>query len=47
MKFLPMVEYPKWLVNVVPVLKKDNRVRVYVDFQDLNKANPKDVFRIC
>ena len=24
--------------------KKDDKVRVYVDFQDLNKASPKDDF---
>ena len=39
-----MVEYPEWLANVVPVLKKDNKVRVCVDFRDLNKASPKDGF---
>ena len=39
-----MVEYPKWLANVVPVPKKDGKVRVCVDFRDLNKASPKDDF---
>ena len=39
-----MVEYPEWLANVVPVPKQDGKVRVYVDFQDLNKASPKDDF---
>ena len=33
--FLSMVEYPEWLANVVPVLKKDDKVRVCVDFRDL------------
>ena len=42
--FLSMVEYPEWLANVVPVPKKDGKVRVYVDFRDLNKASPKDDF---
>ena len=39
-----MVEYPKWLANVVLVPKKDNKVKVCVNFRDLNKANPKDDF---
>ena len=42
--FLSVVEYPKWLANVVPVSKKDGQVRVYVDFRDLNKVSPKDDF---
>ena len=42
--FLSVVEYPEWLANVVPILKKDDKVRVCVDFRDLNKANPKDDF---
>ena len=39
-----MVEYPKWLANVVHVPKKNGKVRVCVDFRDLNKASPKDDF---
>ena len=39
-----MVEHPKWLANVVPVPKKDGKVRVCVDFRNLNKASSKDDF---
>ncbi|RVX00526.1 Transposon Ty3-I Gag-Pol polyprotein [Vitis vinifera] len=42
--FLLVVEYSEWLANVVPVPKKDGKVRVCVDFRDLNKASPKDDF---
>ena len=44
--FLSVVEYLKWLANVVHVPKKDNKVRVCVDFRDLNKASPKDDFHL-
>ena len=44
MGLLLVVEYPEWLVNVVPVPKNDGKVRVCVDFRDLNKASSKDDF---
>ena len=34
----------KWIANVVPVPKKDEKVRMCVDFRDLNKTCPKDDF---
>ena len=42
--FILVVQYPRWLANVVPVPKKDGKVRVCVDFRNLNKASPKDDF---
>ena len=42
--FISVVEYLKWLVNIVPIPKKNDKVRVCVDFKDLNKASPKDDF---
>ena len=38
------MQYPTWLANVVPVAKKDGKIRIYVDYRDLNKASPKDNF---
>ena len=34
------------MVNVVPVPKKDGKVKVCVDFRDLNKTSPKDDFSL-
>ena len=42
--FLEVPLYPKWIANIVPVPKKDRRVRMCVDYRDLNKASPKDNF---
>ena len=39
-----MVSYPEWLANVVLMLKKDGKVRMCVDFRDLNKDSLKDDF---
>ncbi|XP_049373001.1 uncharacterized protein LOC125837979 [Solanum verrucosum] len=38
------IRYTTWLANVVPMLKKDGKTRVCVDYRDLNKASPKDIF---
>jgi len=39
-----VVQYPQWVTNVVVVLKKDGKIRMCVDYRDLNKASPKDDF---
>ncbi|XP_074293097.1 uncharacterized protein LOC141620014 [Silene latifolia] len=35
--FIKVSEYSDWVANVVPVPKKDGKVRVCMDFRDLNK----------
>ncbi|KAM1935762.1 hypothetical protein ACFX15_019768 [Malus domestica] len=42
--FIRDVQYPKWISNIVIVLKKSGQIRVCVDFRDLNDACPKDDF---
>lgn len=42
--FIRVCNYPEWVANIVPVPKKDGRVRMCVDFKDLNRASPKDDF---
>ncbi|KAH7857126.1 hypothetical protein Vadar_009250 [Vaccinium darrowii] len=42
--FLMVTEYPQWVANIVHVPKKNGKIKVCVDFRDLNKASPKDDF---
>ena len=42
--FLAVARYPEWVANIVPVPKKDGKVRMRVDYWDLNRASPKDNF---
>ena len=42
--FLEVVKYPKWLVNIVSAPKKDGKVRMCIDYRDLNLASLKDNF---
>ena len=38
------VFYPEWLANTMVVKKKSGKWRVCVNFIDLNKTCPKDLF---
>ena len=42
--FLAVARYPEWVANIVLVPKKDEKVRMCADYQNLNRANPKDNF---
>ena len=43
-RFIKPINQAEWIANVVLVPKKDGRVRICVDFKDLNIACPKDDF---
>ena len=34
----------EWISNIVPVMKKNRKLRVCIDFRDLNIATPKDEY---
>ena len=42
--FIGEVYYPDWLANIVLVKKANGKLRMCVNFTDLNKACPKDSF---
>ena len=44
--FLKVVKYPEWVANIVPVSKKDGKVKMCVDYKDLDRASPKDNFSL-
>ncbi|XP_073314742.1 uncharacterized protein [Primulina huaijiensis] len=43
-KFIRPVRYKEWLANIVHVMKKNGKLRVCIDFRDLNCATTKDVY---
>ena len=43
-KFIRPTRYVQWLEYIVPVMKKKGKLRVCVDFRDLNVVTPKDMY---
>ena len=42
--FIVPTRYVQWLTYIVPVVKKNEKLRVCVDFRDINVATPKDMY---
>jgi hypothetical protein len=42
--FIRPCRYAEWVSNIVPVMNKNDKLRVCIDFRDLNKATPKDEY---
>jgi hypothetical protein len=40
--FIRPCKYAEWISNIVPVYKKNGKMRVCIDFRDLNRATPMD-----
>ena len=43
-KFIRTTRYVQWLANIVPLMKKNGKLRVCVDFRDLNATSLKDKY---
>ena len=41
-KFIRPCQYAEWISNIV--VKKNGKIRICIDFRDLNKATPKDQY---
>ncbi|XP_051140131.1 uncharacterized protein LOC127257705 [Andrographis paniculata] len=40
--FICTCRYPEWISNIVPVLKNSGKIRICINFRNLNLATPKD-----
>ena len=40
-KFIQTARYVNWVSNIVPVMNKNGKLHVCIDFRDLNNATPK------
>ena len=41
-RFIYLIPLTDWVFNIVPINKKQGTIRICVDYQDINRACPKD-----
>ena len=44
--FIREEQYPNWVANIIPVTKKNGKIRICIDLRDLNEACAKDEFSL-
>ena len=42
-KFIRPIPYTEWLAKKVPIVKKNGK-KICIDFENINKARPKDEY---
>jgi len=42
--FIRPCRYAMWISSIMPVWKKNGKLRICIDFRDLNRATPKDEY---
>jgi hypothetical protein len=45
-KIIFLVRHTQWVSKLVPVRKKNGKIRLYVDFRNLNRASDKDNYHV-
>ena len=40
------IHHSTWVANIVPVMKKTGKTRIFIDFRNLNQASLKDNFSL-
>ena len=42
--FIRTARYVEWIFNIVPVIKKNGKLRICIDFRNIIKATPKEEY---
>ena len=42
--FIRPCRYATWISSIIPMWKKNGKLRICIDFRDLNRATPKDKY---